>query len=291
MPLTVFKLKNQNKLMPKIVTSGKIYYTPWVDLDNFRGNILTKIFFVTDLAGFYGKVANYSESVSEKKYIVFHGKYSLLQEFVTLPALMDKQADLTSDLTNNFKTIRKDIQKTANINTKLITTELEGTNVIFKFLTEATEMYPKDHVFKEVDPETKDFKNNPSKTYEIWLKLLDVVGEKGWLGAFDLEKETLSQDDIKDILKVSNVQLWNSSPSWHWQGFNWWNSQIDSSVFPTNIQPKFWHTKHGDGVAFFDKHVSQLVDQLPFFMPQMASSLTNLLRQKGFIPKYKRKKI
>ena len=83
------------------------------------------------------------------------------------------------------------------------------------------------------------------------------------------------------------IYFWSNSPSWQYQGFNWWNAQLDASVFPENTPAptsgaKGWKNKHGDGIAFLDKHTSQLVDSLPFFRNQMASALSNLLKKSGF---------
>jgi hypothetical protein len=266
----------------------EFYRTPYINIESFVGIIENKFFIVTDLAGYFYRKDKYTESVQRPTLqCQFHGS---LLEYVTLPALMDKQANLTSDLTKQYKDIRKTIQKTANKNTKLITTELSGNDVIFKFLTEATEMYEPDHVFKDVDPNSNFSMNpNPSKTYEIWLKFLNVVGDNGWIKAFDTENETITQKDIKDIIAVSNVQIWANDPSFHWQGFNYWNSQLDASIFPTNIAPRVWDKKHGDGQAFFTKHLSQFFDQMKFFTPQMASALTSLFRKEGILPKYKRR--
>lgn len=274
------------------VASGyaeRIYGTPFIDIDNWLGEQNGKLFILCDLSGVYGKKDNYDfliESTKSESKLLFQLDGQLL-EYITLPALTDKQANVTSNLTKKFKDIRKDVQKTANVNTKLITTELEGNDVVFRFLTEATNAYGPDHKYGQVNPSTKEIEPNPSKTYEIWIKLLNVVGDNGWIKAFDPESETLTQKDIKDILDVSYVQIWSNAPSFHWQGMNFNNSQLDSAIFPTDIAPKQWNKKHGDGEAFLDKHLSQLIDQLPFFRNQMASALTNLLRKEKIIPRRK----
>jgi hypothetical protein len=125
---------------------------------------------------------------------------------------------------------------------------------------------------------------NPSKTYEIWLKFLNVTD---WLGAFD-EKETITQKDVKDMIDICNVQVWDNNPSFHWQGANWGLSQLDASIFPTDIEPKHWGPKHGGaGNYMFSKHLSQLIDSMAFFRNQMASSLTYALRKASLLPKYR----
>jgi hypothetical protein len=150
-------------------------------------------------------------------------------------------------------------------------------------------MYGPKHKYSQINPETKEFEPNPSKTYEIWIKLLNVIGDNGWISTFDLNSEVLTQKDIKDIIKVSNCQLWSNDPSFQWQGFNFWTSELDASIFPTDIAPHTWDKRHGDGQALLTKHLSQLIDSLPFFFNQMASALTNVLRKNNIIPKYRRK--
>lgn len=285
-PLTVSFLRS-NEFIPFVVKDGdKLYGTPYIDIERWLGEPKGKVFIATDIAGIYGRKNNYDfiyESKDKVQFRYFLGK-NTLNEFVTLPALRDKQANLTSDLTKQYKDIRKDIQKTANVNTKLIETTLEGKDILFKFLTEATEMYPPDHVFKDVDPNTFAMNPNPSKTYEIWLKFLNVTD---WLGAFD-EKENITQRDIKDMIDICNVQVWDNNPSFHWQGANWGLSQLDASIFPTDIEPKHWGPKHGGaGNYMFSKHLSQLIDSMAFFRNQMASSLTYALRKASLLPKYR----
>lgn len=290
MPLTTYTLFN-NILVPRILMgNGRRYFgTPWANIENFNGNLNPAIFFVTDISGVYGNKSLYKESKNEFKPFVECSGYLL--EFVTLAAFKD--SNIISNITQTYKDIRKGtgqvkvqgrtVANTANVNTKLITTELVDNDVVFKFLTEATEMYGPNHKFIQINPTTKEKEPNPSKTYEIWIKLLNVVGEKGWLSAFDTEKEVLTQKDIKDIFDVCNVQLWSNDPSFQYQGFNYWNTQLDASIFPEDRAPRFWNKKHGDGQAFLTKHLSQLIDQLPFFRNQMASALTSVLKTNGYL--------
>jgi len=290
LPLTTYMLR-QNPLMPFIVDSNfeKFYGTPFIRIENFRGVLHSKTFICTDISGVYGQKKNYDFFLESKKNKFRPFLQGRLNEFLTLPALMDKQASITSIITQAYKDIRKDVQNTANKNTKLIATELAGNDVIFKFLTEATEMYGLKHRYSQINPETKAFESNPSKTYEIWIKLLDVIGDQGWIKVFDLSSEVLTQKDIKDMIKVSNCQLWSNDPSFQYQGFNFWLGQLDAALFQTDIAPRIWDKRHGDGEALLTKHLSQLIDSLPFFFNQMASSLTKVLRLNNIIPKYKRR--
>jgi hypothetical protein len=283
-PLTVNFL-NSNEFIPFVVKDDeKLYGTPFIDIERWLGEPKGKVFIATDIAGTYGRKNNYDfiyESKDKVQFRYFLGK-SALNEFVTLPALRDKQANLTSNLTKQYKNIRKDLIGTANKNTKLTDTVLEEDNVTFKFTVEST---PDGSTKKKVNPLTFEISDNPSEKYSIWLKFLNVTD---WLGAFD-EKETITQKDIKDMIDICNIQIWDNNPSFHWMGANWGLSQIDASIFPTSIEPKLWGPKHGGaGNYMFSKHLSQVIDQMGFFRNQMASALTNVLRKEGLLPKYRR---
>lgn len=206
-------------------------------------------------------------------------------EELTLDAF--RVPNIISTTTQNYKDIRKSIQGNANKNTKFISSEIDGNDIIFKFLLEATEMYDDDHIYYEVDPVTKEKKPNPSKTYELWIKMLNILGNNGWLEALKINLENVTGDNIKELFDVADIQWWVNDPSFLYQGFQYWLTQLDSSIFPEDRKPKRWDKIHGDGQAFSTKHMSQVIDQLPFFQNQMSSSLTKLLRDKGYISKRK----
>lgn len=241
-----------------------------------------------------------------KKSLLLEGiilkKGSRIQE-ITLYDL--RNSDITSDTTKIFKKARqsKESNGLANKNTKFIESSIVGNDILFKFLTEASKFtavrnkvtgeikevpYPEDHVYQRVIPGTSTLENNPSATYEIWIKVLDVLGKDGWLSVYDPEKETITGEMIKSIVEVADVKIYDDDPSFLLQGFSYWLTQLDAGIFPENRKPKRWNLVHSDGNSFLPKHLSGLIDQLPFFLNQMASSLTNLLRQEGIIPEYTR---
>src|ERR1035437_743574 len=53
------------------------------------------------------------------------------------------------------------------------------------------------------------------------------------------------------------MQLWSNSPSFHWQGMNFKLSQVNASIFPTDIPDSKWRSIHGDAVI--DKHLLDLM--------------------------------
>lgn len=294
-PLTTTLLRSNN-LVPFVYKGDnkKVYGTPFVDIEKWLGVSSGKLFIVSDLSGFYGRTKNYDFLVENKlsdkiKFKALLGK-GALNEFVTLPALYDKDTNV-SKFTQKHQNIRQSFMQGANINTKLVQTKLEGDDVLFYFLTEATEgIYPEDYKYKEVVPETKEVILNPSKTYTLILKFLDVAGSNGWINAFDPEKETITQKDFKDLLQVANVQIHSTDPSFLFQSFQYNLTQLDASIWPEDRAPKKWDKILG-GDFFLTKHLAQLFISIKsgFMLNQMASALTNVLRKEGILPKYKRR--
>jgi hypothetical protein len=246
-----------------------VSFAPPLFLEEYNGRIDNRIFICVDLCGinlindkmFEGKILSYTQTKLDE---------------ITLFDLRDK--DIVSDTTKKYQKIRKDLNKGANINTKLISVDIEDKkDILFKFLTEATEDGTKKF---DVNPVDFSISENPSKTYEIWLKFPNAIE------LLDLQdKTTIDRKDIKSLLEASDVQIWDSNPSFQYQGFNYWDSQLDASIFPTNIKPKRWNKTHGDGQAFLTKHLAQLFSQIQFFLNPMSSMLQKKLRDEGFLPK------
>jgi predicted secreted protein len=285
MPITTYRVRNSN--VANIFNGADVEHNrsgkqkniiplcaPLMPIEQYAGNMGGIWFITIDLAGF--QLIN-QNLIENKKNILY---FNRLME-ITLFDL--KQADITSDLTKKYKGIRKKINKTANYNSKLITCEIENNDVLFKYLTEATDN--DDISKKNVNPQSLSLENNPSKTYEIWLKFpnsLDLLNLQ--------DKETIDRKTVKSLIEISDVLIWDSNPSWQFQGFNFWNSQLGSSLFPTDIAPKVWNAdnRHGNGVFFLPKHLSQLIDQISFFLNPMASMLDKALRDGGYLPSRKK---
>ena len=236
---------------------------------------------------YYKRKVELSNSHFIENTLIRKGAVIQLQE-LTLDTF--RVPNIISLTTQSYKDIRKDVQGQANTNTKFIQSVIDGNDIIFKYLLEATEMYDEKHIYYEVDPVSKEKKPNPSKTYELWIKMLNILGEDGWLEALKVNTENITGDDIKELFDLADIQWWSSDPSFLYQGFQYWLTQLDSSIYSENRKPKRWDKIHGDGQAFVTKHMAQLIDQLPFFRNQMSSSLTKLLRDSGYISKRKHRK-
>lgn len=240
----------------------------------------------------------------------YYGKLPKLKEsYLKELTLNDlKASSITSELTKKYKGAREYSNKKANINTKLIQSEIVGNDILFKFLTEASlytavtdpvtgdvkylpyKKIDPDHKYYRITPGTDQKVENPSATYELWIQVTNVLGDDGWLSVYDPKELPITYDMIKEILRVADVKLFSDDPSFLYQGFEYWLTQLDASIYLEDRKPRKWDKKHGDGENFLTKHFSQLIDQLPFFFNQMASSMTATLRKAGIISEYQRKK-
>ena len=103
-----------------------------------------------------------------------------------------------------------------------------------------------------------------------------------WLDVFEGDK--ITRFNMKEILEVSSVQVFSNSPSFHWQGGNFNLSQLDGSIYPTEISNPVWGPRHGDPSGYFlDKHLWGLLKQMGFWLNPMASMLTSKLQKRGLI--------
>jgi hypothetical protein len=219
---------------------------------------------------------------------LYEGK---LQEW-TLETL--KAKDSISDFTMQFRKERNKIMGTENTTAKLVDcflNELDD-SITYVWTTPATE-YTSDKAKqvlgstrydkmknaprKRVQPLNLKLLNNSEDTYEIQLKILNFFS---WLDTYPNKTEITSKD-MKDILSVSDVQVFSSSPSFQYQAYNWNNSQVGTAIYPTNIAPKVWD-KYNDN-AFLDKHLYGIIRNIDFWLNPMASMITKRLKEKGLL--------
>jgi len=260
--------------------------TPLLDLALWNGNLAPAQFMLVDLGGRFGRMNNF----------LWEGSYRHLplEEDISLS---DVRNYGMSALTSKFRKDRDLSKQPENRSAKLIQCDLNPDNsVTFSWLTEVTQYaspvdkshpipkYPKGVTPKEATPGTFELIPDPSKTYTLQIQLVDFMK---WLDTYP-NKEEITTKDIKDIFDVSSIKLWSTSPSFHWQGMNYYLSKLDGSIYPTDIAPQYWNQPalHGD-TYFLDKHLYGLLSSqtLPFFYSPMASMLTKKLRDSGLLPK------
>lgn len=257
---------------------GELDISPLITLDTYNGTIGTVIAY--DIA--YSQLS-VKESL-EPTAILSQGK---LHE-ITLADLKDKGNIAPSTMT--WRQDRNKIMGSENTTLKLLDCFLNQADdsVTFAFQTTATEYKDvKDlnhdpsvykNPKKRVSPLKLNLMNNPEKKYEIQLKILKFFS---WLDTHPVGQK-FSMADLKELLQVADIQIFNTSPGFHWQGINWWASQIDASAYPTDIKPKVWDKRLG-GEFFVDKHTYGFLQQIKFFLNPMTSMLTSKLKQRNLI--------
>lgn len=191
---------------------------------------------------------------------------TITQQFIEDLTLRQLQSSPVSDTTKGYADERGVLMGDNFRITQLITARYSETKdyILAKFLTEATQKYSDDHVYKDADPHS-DFslKYDPSETYELWI-MFYPIRETLSLNGLQLDKE-----GIKKVLEACFVKVWSNSPSFHWQGFNYNLSQKRASLFPTKIKPTKWDKIHGK--ALMDKHLYATLKEISKYFEEIAN--------------------
>ena len=244
--------------------------TPLADINDFNGAVDNSIIFTIDMAGY--KLANGNNIVSESS--TFADPPMLFTEWLTLNDLMKNQG--TSDFTMKF---RKQRNKSTGMEVRLAKLKdavIDGNgNITYYWETPATKEGEDPNAPKfKVDPARQfEIEPNPEKKYTLAIQIVDFMK---WIDTQPEGKELTSRD-IKDVLEVSYVKVFNTAPSFHWQGMNYRASQMDASVYPTDIGDPQWRKKHGD-YSFLDKHLTGLINSMAFWRNPMASMANKRLK-------------
>jgi hypothetical protein len=250
---------------------GRLSLTLLRPIEEFRGTFSGSLFVRIDLSGRLGnRKLYYRES---KEGIVFVEDMKL-KDFKTAAAI--------SAFTQRHKQIRKTFLVGNQIKyTRLMNclTDQKNDWVLFEWLSIAT---PNTQQKKEADP-FKNFSliNDPSKLYELKIR---IDGFFTWLLGTLPDGQAVSKKDLLDSMEICSIKVWSSSPAFHWQGHNYNMSQLDASIYPTNIAPQRWNQPHLHGEnAFLDKHLAILFMNIEFYAQQMAQMLNKKLRANNII--------
>ena len=268
------------------------------DIERSNHNVNTGMILVYDIAmSAMTTRESTNDSIGEVEYIynlhegvlsrhLFKGYVGRLSE-ITLKDLKDKSA--LAPLTKSWKDDRGKIMGNETGVMKLIDTFINqaDSSVTFAFQTQATEykdikgLKHDPSVYKNpkarVSPLNLGIMSNNEKKYEIQIKVLEFMD---WIKAF--EGDTLTIKELKDILRVSDVQIFSTSPFFQYGSLNYYCSQLDASAYPTNIAPKVWNKRLG-GEYLLTKELANLVYGIEFFYNQMVSQLNKKLKDRGLI--------
>lgn len=272
-------LKSYNTFSARVYPHQKeILMSPLIPLEEYNGQTQDLVIMSFDIAGNYGdrKLRQVRESSEKKR----------LSEWMTLANL--SSTDSASKFTHRTRKQRNKAVKPENRTAKPVECILDDDgSVTYTFETTATlPIYPEDNVFQRANPDRNfALETNPEKTYVITVKILEFMK---WLKETRpnyLELEKITWKEIRDVLEVAYIQVYSTSPSYHWQGINYWLSQLDGSLYPTDIAPKFWNRSdlHGTEGAFLDKHLYGLLRQFKFWYNPMASMVQKRMKDKGLL--------
>lgn len=255
---------------------------PLLSLDLFNGVIANRIFVLVDLAYSHLLRPNVFTRLPEsnQKEININSISYFIPKLseITLFDLRDKGN--ISDINLKFRKERNKLIGTERTTAKLLEAFLNEANnsVTFVFQTEATPKYSKDYKYKRVSPLNLDIIPNTTKKYEIQVKVLDFFS---WLKT-QPEGQPITVKDLKDLLSIADVQIFNTAPFFQYGSINYNLSQIDASAYPTDIAPKVWDQRLG-GDFFVDKHIYGILRAINTFLDEMTKELNKKLKQRGFI--------
>lgn len=133
-------------------------------------------------------------------------------------------------------------------------------------------------------PSSWKLKQNPSRTYFMKIRILDFFK---WLKT---SPEGISNKEIEDVLEVAFVKLHCTCPSFNYQGFAYYLDQVfDASIYTQTIAPTDivndngtvigWKSRHNDGDSIVCKHLSGLISNIKFYIPQMRQKIVTYLNK------------
>lgn len=250
--------------------------TPPILIEDFNATLSRALVVTIDMAGHNLIDRNVFENTS---YVLPPHK---LSEYLTLS---DLKSHGMSDFTRTHRRTRTRAQGDENRLATLVDVDVneQEDHVTFYFLTEATTaIYPDDHTYGEVDPDRSfTITPNADRSYTLQIRILNFFE---WLSTYP-EKSEITRQDIVEVFDTAYVQVFSDAPSFHWQGVNYYASQLDASIYPTDIAPRVWNADHlhGSGPYVADKHLGGLLRHISFFEQQMASMLTRKLRDRGIL--------
>lgn len=178
-----------------------------------------------------------------------------------------------SDFTKVFKKERNKIMGSETKNSKFIEVKFnkdEDYIDCYWLITPTEKKYPPNYKYKEVDPYTHKLIDNPSKTYTFILRIMN------FFSLLATTPNKITNKDIEDVIRIADLKIWDSNPSFQYQQMNWHLSDLDSSIFPTTIPPKRWNKIHGEP-TFLGKHSQSIINQINFFIPMIRMSIKKKL--------------
>ena len=194
-----------------------------------------------------------------------------------------------SDLTKKFKKDRSGKMGSESKSASLINLEVNRNLgwAEFTFRTRATP-YPELKGKRKIKyqmtskPSSWKLKNNPAKTYIMKIRVMEFFK---WLKT---SPEGITNKDIEDVLEVANVKLNCTCPAYNFQGMAYYlGNEFNAAIYKQSIAPTDkksvngkvigWDSRHGKGNSLVCKHLSGLIANTKFYIPQMRQKVVNYL--------------
>jgi len=202
----------------------------------------------------------------------------LIIEDISFKDLMQNKG--ISNFTKKFKKETDKLMGSASQHSKLVQAKVNRKRdyIDFYWVTERTpaERYKDKFNLMRVTP--SNWKLQKDNLYTIQIRLFDVFKKLK-----ETNPETINNKTIEDLLLNSKIQIWSDVPAFHYQGMNYYLSNLNGSIYPTNIKPKFWDKYH-NGEQLLDKHIQGIINAIKFYIPQMRQILKSYLIKNKIYP-------
>lgn len=200
-------------------------------------------------------------------------EYLLLNQFSENLRLSDlmKSASM-STFTKKFAKETNKLMGNATNRAKLIQMKVdkEKDYITFYWLTERTPKY-KDN-FNTMVTNPTDFSQEKSNAYEIQIRFLDFFKLLDTRPNMD----DITNQDIEDVLNVCDIQVWDNTPAFEFQGMNYNMTTFGAAIHPENRPPKYWDKFHNSD-QLLSKHSAGIINSIKFWIPQMRMMLKKYL--------------
>jgi len=179
-----------------------------------------------------------------------------------------------SSFTSKFAKERQKIKGAGNRSAKLVEMRVNQNEdyVTFVFLQEPT------HKFDTKVTQPPSMELVPDNLYTQQIRFENVFSLLKTDPNFT-EFRNITLDQVKELLKAGDIKMFCDCPSFHWQGQNFNMTQLDASIFPTEIPPTYWNNFH-KGEQLVCKHLDLMLANVNFFIPIMSSMFFKYLRNK-----------
>lgn len=180
-----------------------------------------------------------------------------------------------SNFTKKFSKETNKLMGNAPNHTKLIQGKVDKQgSVTFIFATERTPKYDDNFNLMATDSGSMTLKKD--NLYEIEIKVVDFFK----LLQTSPEYPTISNKDVEEVLLNADILLWDTTPSFVFQGANYNLTLLGGALHPEHRPPKRWDKYHGNGNLFLSKHSQALINNIKWYIPQMRQMILKYLKVK-----------